>query len=149
MTSAPPLCYQSTLRRSRDDDMPTRPQTHCKRPGCPEKVQRGYCDLHASKRPQRDESRPNAYCRGYTRSWAKIRIAQLRRVPLCEHVDCDGTTLADVVHHTKPISDGGTNDRTNLMSLCHAHHADIHAVLKYGPRGVCPDTGIPFKELRA
>ena len=33
----------------------------------------------------------------------------------------------DEVHHKKPLSDGGSHDRSNLISLCKSCHAKIHA----------------------
>ena len=31
------------------------------------------------------------------------------------------------VHHIKPLSEGGTHDAENLISLCKYHHSKIHA----------------------
>ncbi|MBQ8698232.1 MAG: HNH endonuclease, partial [Schwartzia sp.] len=33
---------------------------------------------------------------------------------------------ASLVHHVKPLADGGTHDEENLMSLCVACHEKIH-----------------------
>jgi 5-methylcytosine-specific restriction protein A len=34
---------------------------------------------------------------------------------------------AEQVHHIKPLSEGGSHNDENLMSLCTACHAKIHA----------------------
>lgn len=31
------------------------------------------------------------------------------------------------IHHIVPLKDGGTNEWSNLMSLCRKCHAEIHA----------------------
>ena len=34
--------------------------------------------------------------------------------------------VATLVHHIKPLGDGGTHDESNLMSLCVSCHEKIH-----------------------
>ncbi|WP_256262960.1 HNH endonuclease signature motif containing protein [Listeria monocytogenes] len=43
-------------------------------------------------------------------------------------------TPTDEVHHILPISQGGTHDRNNLMSLCKSCHNKIH--LEIGDRQI-------------
>ena len=31
------------------------------------------------------------------------------------------------IHHKKPLSEGGTHDRSNLIALCKSCHSSIHA----------------------
>ena len=31
------------------------------------------------------------------------------------------------IHHKKPLSEGGTHDRSNLIALCKSCHSTIHA----------------------
>ena len=31
------------------------------------------------------------------------------------------------IHHKKPLSEGGTHDRSNLIALCKSCHSQIHA----------------------
>ena len=34
---------------------------------------------------------------------------------------------AEEVHHKKPLSEGGTHERDNLIALCKSCHSRIHA----------------------
>lgn len=67
--------------------------------------------------------------------WKKLRMQKLKANPVCE--ECakrDVSTLATEVHHVTPVeSVAGVAamerlmfNWTNLQSLCHACHADIH-----------------------
>lgn len=48
--------------------------------------------------------------------------------PLCEMCLENGVyTPNEQIHHVKPLSQGGTHDRENLMALCKSCHAKIHA----------------------
>lgn len=63
----------------------------------------------------------------YGGAWKKIRDRYLLRHPLCEACRREERlTLATLVHHVKPLADGGTNDESNLMSLCTSCHEKIH-----------------------
>ncbi|HHY6394736.1 TPA: HNH endonuclease signature motif containing protein [Enterococcus faecium] len=35
-------------------------------------------------------------------------------------------TSVEIVHHIKELSDGGTHDENNLMSVCKSCHSKIH-----------------------
>lgn len=52
----------------------------------------------------------------------------LARYPVCEAPGCDA--IAQDVHHIKPLSEGGTNEAGNLMSLCHSCHSRITGSMK-------------------
>ena len=39
---------------------------------------------------------------------------------------CDAAEKEDI-HHKKPLSEGGTHDRSNLIALCKPCHSQIHA----------------------
>jgi 5-methylcytosine-specific restriction protein A len=41
-------------------------------------------------------------------------------------------TSASLVHHRKPLSEGGTNDWSNLQSLCCFHHNQMHKDDRWG-----------------
>ena len=63
----------------------------------------------------------------YGNVWRRIRDRHLAGHPLCECCKERGRyVLATLVHHIRPISDGGTNDERNLMSLCVSCHEKIH-----------------------
>jgi len=88
-----------------------------------------------------EAKRYNKYSRGpdanrkYGRAWKKIRDRYAREHPLCEMCKEDGRlTSIDEVHHILPISQGGTHDRSNLMSLCKSCHNKIH--LEIGDRQI-------------
>ena len=137
------LCYD-TLSKNRKSDEPSR-----------EKILRGLfsClkgdEIHAwqtktslpfSRMPKADGEQGrllrkdyDRYMRGYVHhkrygsQWRKIRARYIRKEPLCEACKANGKIeLAALVHHKKPLSDGGTNDEDNLMSLCVSCHERIH-----------------------
>lgn len=94
--------------------MPSCAPRPCLRNGCPTLVANGYCDAHRRK----EEQRPSSHARGYTRSWARIRLWFLRRHPLC--AVCGRT--ADCVDHIRPLARGGTHDEGNLQAMCTPCH---------------------------
>ena len=111
--------------------MPNKPKRPCRFPGCPKLTgnKDGYCDEHL-RMHRKDYER---YMRGYVHhkrygsGWRKIRARYMRKEPLCEACREQGKIeLATLVHHKKPLSDGGTNDEENLMSLCVSCHEKIH-----------------------
>ena len=75
------------------------------------------------------DNRPSAAKRygkdGYNRTWRDQRAWKLRRNPLCEICEKEGrTTLATMVDHIIPVSEGGgMYDMDNLQSLCSLCHA--------------------------
>lgn len=108
--------------------MPTSPKRPCSQAGCPELTYGRYCPKHQRQmdaqynKYQRDpETR-----RRYGRAWQKIRRQHLAEHPLCEQCRQDGVlTPAEQVHHILPLSQGGSNDPANLMSLCVSCHSAI------------------------
>ena len=63
----------------------------------------------------------------YGRAWKWIRDRYAREHPLCEMCLAEGRlTPVEEVHHIIPVSQGGTHDRSNLMSLCQSCHTKIH-----------------------
>ena len=120
--------------------MPHRPPHACATPGCPELVHHGArCDGHArALRAEIDATRPSAARRGYDARWREIRLAHLKRHPIC--VECERLGLAvpaTDVDHVVALRRGGTNAATNLQSLCHVHHSRKTAREdgRFGPRG--------------
>lgn len=72
--------------------------------------------------------RDKAVRRRYGRAWKRIRDSYVKEHPFCEICFEKGILVpVDEVHHKKPLSEGGTHDRSNLISLCKSCHAKIHA----------------------
>lgn len=72
--------------------------------------------------------RDKAVRRRYGRAWKRIRDSYVKEHPFCEQCFEKGIIVpVDEVHHKKPLSEGGTHDRSNLISLCKSCHAKIHA----------------------
>jgi 5-methylcytosine-specific restriction protein A len=100
--------------------MPRKPLHPCNHIGCNKLVDKAYCTEH-TQRPI--DYRGSARDRGYTTAWDKIRDIYRRANPLCAR--CGG--VADLVHHVRPIAEGGSHEESNLQSLCVECHATIHA----------------------
>ena len=105
----------------------------CASTGCPNLTHARHCDVHAKA----DMKEYNKYRRDpesnsrYGRDWKKIRSSFLSANPLCERCRDGGKFApATMVHHRRALSDGGTNDYKNLMSLCNTCHETIHAKQK-------------------
>ncbi len=71
--------------------------------------------------PKKPEDRPSSCKRGYGRPWRALRQYHLNRFPLCQAPGC--TEAATDVDHIVARARGGTDDDTNLQSLCHSHHS--------------------------
>lgn len=70
------------------------------------------------------DGRPSAARRGYGATWRKLRLLILAEEPLCRRCAAEGrTTAAEHVDHDVPLERGGTNDRANLVPLCHPCHS--------------------------
>lgn len=79
-----------------------------------------------SPKPRR--RRPNARQRGYDRAWEALRAIVLAEEPYCR--EC-GAGATDVDHRLSRAR-GGTDDRANLVPLCHAHHSRKTAMEDHG-----------------
>lgn len=116
--------------------MAMQPLHFCAHMGCGELVSTRYCLTHqaehdreqAAKQARYDKSRGSASSQGYDAKWRAVRLAYLRRHPLCEDCLAEGkTTPAVMVHHIVAIKAGGARlDPGNLRSQCTAHHEAIH-----------------------
>ena len=115
--------------------MPQRASHPCAAPGCTALVQSGaWCTTH--QRPATDE-RPSAAARGYDARWQKVRLAHLRREPLCRdpyHRHPEQLITATDVDHIVPRAAGGSDMASNLQSLCHECHSYKTAVQSGGQR---------------
>ena len=109
--------------------MPRRPQRPCSFPGCPNRCDGQYCEEHAKQM----NHRYNKFVRSadsnkkYGRAWREMRKRYAAAHPLCEMCLKEGQlTPVEEVHHIIPLADGGTNEESNLMSLCRSCHEKIH-----------------------
>ena len=74
--------------------------------------------------------------RKYGRSWKRIRDRYIKAHPLCELCLKEGKyTPATEIHHIKFVEDGGGNEDSNLLAVCHSHHEWIHRNHKSGEVG--------------
>ena len=90
----------------------------CSVSGCPNITDGGRCDDHKRAAEQR---RGSAHSRGYDAKWRRTRRRYLASHPLCSEPDCKAP--ATDVDHDTPRSQGGTDDRANLVPLCHSCHS--------------------------
>ncbi|NMG64901.1 HNH endonuclease [Azoarcus indigens] len=114
--------------------MPTAAPKPCRHPGCGALVRDGghYCEAH--KRPARgsfaDPARGSRHERGYGSKWDQIRARILARdCGLCQACLRQGrvTAVGDRPYsaycdHIVPKAEGGTDDDTNLQTLCRPCH---------------------------
>ncbi|WP_460056404.1 HNH endonuclease [Pseudolactococcus yaeyamensis] len=109
--------------------MPKKPQKPCKYQSCPHLTDTDYCEEHknqARKRYERYERDPET-SRRYGKPWRKIRERYVAQHPLCEQCFDEGCLRpVEHVHHIQELSQGGSNDFNNLMSLCKHHHSKEH-----------------------
>ena len=110
--------------------MPMRPKKPCSYPGCPNLTNGRFCEEHQREENKRYEKydRNPAVHRRYGRAWKRIRDKYVSLHPFCEICYAKGILVeTEEVHHKKPLSEGGTHDRDNLIALCKSCHARIHA----------------------
>lgn len=105
-------------------DMPRRPDTPCKHPGCPKLVSYGsmYCDDH---KVLHRTDRASASKRGYDRKWQQARQRFLDAHPLCsECLKNNKYVKATVVDHIVPHRGDQKLfwDQTNWQPLCKPCH---------------------------
>lgn len=106
--------------------VPRRPPHACAVPGCPVLVDDGArCPDHErALRAEMDSMRPTSARRGYDAAWRRIRLAHLRREPLCRFCAERGLTVAaNEVDHIVALADRGTHADSNLRSLCKPCHS--------------------------
>ena len=110
--------------------MPSKPKRPCSHPGCPRLTNGRFCEEHAKAEAKRYEQydRDPETRRRYGRVWKRIRDAYVQQHPVCELCQQDGRLVpTEEVHHKAPLAEGGTHARENLIALCKACHAKIHA----------------------
>ena len=110
--------------------MPIKPKHPCGYPGCPNLTDRRYCPEHESlmnKRYEKYDRDPDKGKR-YGKTWHRIRTRYVKMHPFCEECLKSGVLVpVQEVHHILPLTEGGTNEESNLVSLCKSCHSRIHA----------------------
>ena len=112
-----------------DGVMPGKPKHPCAYPGCPNLSDDRYCEQHRKPVEKNYEqySRDPMIYKKYGRAWKRIRDSYVKMHPFCERCFEQGILVpVNEVHHKVPISQGGTHDRSNRMSLCKSCHNKIH-----------------------
>lgn len=108
--------------------MPRKLPKACSYPGCPNLTDKQYCKLHASKANHdynQYQRHPNSN-KVYGRRWHTIRDLYISKHPLCQRcLEVGRYVPAEEVHHICPVSQGGSHDDENLMSLCKPCHSAI------------------------
>lgn len=100
----------------------------CARSGCPNVVDRGYCDSCRPRSPAavKERLRGSSWSRGYDAAWIRFREWFIRRHPLC--VDClakDFIKATEEVHHVLKVAEHLELRlvENNCMALCHDCHS--------------------------
>ncbi|HEM6178994.1 TPA: HNH endonuclease [Streptococcus suis] len=110
--------------------MPRKPKRPCSYPSCPKLTEGRFCMEHERQENKRYEQydRDSVVRKRYGHTWRKIRASYVKAHPYCELCFKEGRMKrVEEVHHIKPLSEGGTHDTTNLISLCQSCHSKIHA----------------------
>ena len=110
--------------------VPRKPKRPCSYPGCPKLTEGRFCEEHEQKESKRYEKydRDAATKRRYGRAWKRIRDKYVSQHPFCEICYAKGILVeTEEVHHKKPLREGGTHDRENLIALCKPCHSKVHA----------------------
>ena len=113
--------------------MPYKPKRPCAYPGCGRlAVREQYCAEHQKvmDKQYNQYERDPASNKRYGRAWKRIRDRKIKANPLCEECLKNGVLKpAEEVHHIVPLADGGTSERSNLISLCRSCHMKAHVAL--------------------
>jgi 5-methylcytosine-specific restriction enzyme A len=103
--------------------------TPCAEPTCPELTRDSRCPKHRRRYPHHDQRSNERYGNPHYR---KNRAKALERDGYrCRFKGC-GSTNNLSVHHVIAIRDGGTNQVSNLVTLCRTHHEFMEKVSRGG-----------------
>lgn len=111
--------------------MPIRAKTICNHPGCGSIIDApGYCSKHFKNKATGWHQTKTTTQRGYGHAWRKIRDYILKR----DNYHClvcakkNRVSVATQVDHIISKSVGGTDDYSNLQSICVSCHKHKTAV---------------------
>ena len=99
-----------------------KPKHPCRMTGCLNLTDRKscYCEAHEKTMQRHYENFTRGYDQHerYDSPWRRIRDRHVAGHPLCEKCKEQGRyVLASLVHHVRPISDGGTNDERKMSAI--------------------------------
>lgn len=108
-------------------DMPARPKTICRHPGCGKLIDDpGFCEAHVKQRRREvDARRGTSTQRGYGYRWQQARRDFLAEFPLCSECEKAGRlTPATVVDHIDPHKGDESKfwNRGNWAPMCKPCH---------------------------
>ena len=112
--------------------MPYKAKRGCQYPGCNQLSNNEFCVEHQKimRRSYDKNTRSTDHNKKYGHEWKRIRGRYAKEHPLCEMCFKEGKySLLEEVHHILPVSRGGTNASTNLMSVCKSCHNKLHVEL--------------------
>lgn len=118
------------MQRIEVEHMPKKPKRPCSHPGCPNLTDGRFCEEHEKLANENYEKygRNKDSKRRYGRAWKRIRDKYVSQHPFCDVCYANGILVeTEEVHHKKPLSEGGTHERDNLIALCKSCHSRIHA----------------------
>lgn len=110
--------------------MPYKPKHPCSYPGCPELTNERYCHEHKllMDKLYNTYQRPVEHKKRYGNNWHRIRNAYFKEHQYCEICKRNGKlVIGEQVHHIIPLKEGGSNEWSNLMTLCRCCHSRLHA----------------------
>lgn len=100
----------------------------CRQPGCPEIVEKGYCNDHAAS--HRSESRSRSLRRKVenTARWKRLSKSVRRENPLCEDCLAEGKKAPELSTDVDHVIDVEVRpdlafEKSNLRALCTSHHS--------------------------
>jgi HNH endonuclease len=106
--------------------MPARIPKACRKQGCKNTTTHssGYCELHLGCGWQRHQQGKTASQRGYGSQWRALRTVALERDKyLCQECLKKGRYVtATTVDHIIAKAHGGSDNLSNLQSLCNSCH---------------------------
>ena len=109
----------------------------CRKQGCQNLTDKGYCDKHTAIAHEYDQYRESSAKRGYNAKWRRARMHHLKAHPLCVNCMKAGRVMAaTVVDHIKAHKGDKVLfwDKDNWQSLCKQHH-DIKTATEDGGFG--------------